>query len=183
MKKPFIALAALAALSACQTTSDGRLRDGDVYGTAIGTTLSQEVGTRLSISEEATMNSEIEKALFFSKNGLTTRWYVGHNVRLRPLRSEENRRDRECRRFRHGHQIEGEWYNGTAVACREYNVAWYLIANEWDRLPERANRPRIDRDRNRDRWRDDKPAKGRWENLSGTLSGRPATDDFSDQTW
>jgi len=192
MKKFSLSLLALMALSACQTTPTNGLREGDVYGTDIGSVVAKEAGLRLSSTEDAKMNSEIEKALFFSRNGLTTRWYAGYNARLRPLRNDPNRRDRECRRFRHGHQIDGTWYNATATACREYNVAWYLIANEWDQDPMAGRSNRLDRNRNkgrdyglgRGRSRGDSSGEG-WESLSETVrdrSGTPA-DDFSGPSW
>ncbi|SCA56817.1 exported hypothetical protein [Candidatus Terasakiella magnetica] len=173
MKKTLLGFCAIALLSACQTT--GSLRPGEVYGTDIGSILASEANLDLSIANEDKMNSEIEKALFFSNNGLTTSWYAGSSARLRPTGNVRDRRDRDCRRFRFGVMMSSQWYNSTAVACREDNIAWYLISNRWDR------RPTADRDRRIDRRRDDNNNRGRWENLSDELGGNPANnsnDDF-----
>ncbi|MDV7339130.1 hypothetical protein RYZ26_05975 [Terasakiella sp. A23] len=169
MKKVILSLCALGFLSACQTT--GSLRDGEVMGGDIGTILLEEADKRVSASDEEKMNAEIEKALYFSEDGLTTEWYIGFNARIRPTGKVRDRRDRDCRRFRHGVTIDRRWHNGTAVACREHNIPWYLISNRWDR--------RLDRDGPGDRGnhRDH----GSWQNLSGELGGDPANqsnDDF-----
>ncbi len=174
MKKILFGILAISTLSACQTT--GSLRSGEVMGTDIGSILVSEAGLNISRSSEDKMNGEIDKALYFSEDGLTTRWYAGYNARVRPTGPVRDRRDRDCRRFRHGHMVDGDWHNGTAIACRERNVPWYLIANHWDRNPKRYER---DRDRDWDLDRSDE--KGRWENLSEELEGRPsdrANDDF-----
>lgn len=168
MKKTLLGLCALTLLSACQTTTtSSHLQDGEVYGTDIGTILSREAGLSMSAANEAKMNSEIEKALFFSENGLTTSWYASSSARIRPEGEVRDRRDRQCRRFRHGVMKENNWVNGSAIACREHNVAWYLIENRWDRNP---NRRAGDTEKP---WRRDstQPSKGKWENLSGELGG------------
>lgn len=176
MKKTLLSICCVAVLTACVQT--GNLRPGEIMGTGIGSILSGEAGLNLSRPNEDKMNIEIDKALFFSDDGLTTSWYAGFNARIRPTGVYRDRRDRDCRRFRHGITIEGKWYNGTAVACRERNVAWYLISNNWDRNPDRRiddrdnrRRPRRSYDRN----------KGNWDNLSDELGGNPVdgiNDDF-----
>jgi len=178
MQKALLTLGALLLLSACQTT--GSLRPGEVTGTDIGTIIADEANLVLARDDLNKMNAEIEKALFFSDNGLTTRWYAGVSARIRPTGDVRNRRDRDCRRFRHSLMIRSQWMNGTAVACREHNVPWYLISNRWDNHPQHG---RID-----DRPRRDRPAKGRgqWDNLSDELRGRPADksfDDFGPRDW
>ena len=174
MKKILFSLLALGALSACQTT--GSLRSGEVMGTDIGSILINEADMHVSRPNEDKMNSEIDKALYFSEDGLTTSWYAGYSARIRPTGPVRDRKDRDCRRFRHGHMIDGRWENGTAIACRERNVAWYLIANRWDRNPKRYD------DRRDDQWnRSDNQNRGNWENLSDELAGNPANrsnDDF-----
>lgn len=177
MKKLAASLLALGFLSACQTT--GNLRPGEVMGTDIGSILIDGSGAPVSSkASEDKMNSEIDKALYFSPNGLTTQWYAGFDARIRPLASVTNRRDRDCRRFRHGVMIDGNWHNGTAVACRENNVPWYLISNRWDRhQSDELRGPRKPR------------ARGNWQNLSDELGGNPharSNDDFgprSDTGW
>jgi len=173
MKKTALSLLFLGALSACQTT--GNLRPGEVMGTDIGTILVQEAGMNISRTNDDKMNNEIDKALYFSDDGLTTRWYAGYNVRVRPTGMARDRRDRDCRRFRHGHMIDGRWYNGSAIACRERNVPWYLIANNWDNSPRYKGR---DPDHPRDRRRPYRKDRGNWDNLSDELRGNPASDDF-----
>lgn len=172
MKKLAASLLALGFLSACQTT--GNLRPGEVMGTDIGSILIDRSGAPVSSkAAEDKMNIEIDKALYFSPNGLTTQWYAGFDARMRPLASVTNRRDRDCRRFRHGVMIDGNWHNGTAVACRENNVAWYLISNQWDRQPDDVRGPRKQRPR------------GTWQNLSDELRGNPhaqSNDDFGPRT-
>jgi surface antigen len=172
MKKIIASLLALGALSACQTTNTS-LKQGEVLGTKIGSELLSE--TRLSISseDEKITNSEIERALYFSENGLTTHWYIGQNMRIRPEYEVKNRRDRYCRKFRHGIEIRNSWYNATAIACREDNVPWYLISNRWDRNPAPNERS--------EPTRGSIKRQGKWQNLSEDLSGRPAdqsNDDF-----
>ncbi|NVJ91951.1 MAG: hypothetical protein HWE34_09860 [Methylocystaceae bacterium] len=177
MKRIATTLAALSLLSACQTTSSSSLRPGEIMGTDIGSVLAQEAGLPLSASNEDKMNQEIDKALYFSDNGLTTRWYAGTNARIRPIGVVRDRRDRDCRRFRHGYMIDGDWLNGSAIACRERNVPWYLIANRWDRQPRFNDDPRDD---DRDWSRSHRTNKGNWENLSEELSGNPANNSFDD---
>lgn len=175
MKKIILSCLALAALSACQTT--GSLRPGEVMGTDIGSILSREAGMTISRSDEDKMNTEIDKALYFSENGLTTRWYAGYNVRIRPTGVVRDRRDRDCRRFRHGHMMDGDWYNATAIACRERNIPWYLISNRWDRNPGRHDNRR-DRD---DDWGGRyESERGNWDNLSDELKGNPADGSYDD---
>jgi len=174
MKKILLSLLALTALSACQTT--GNLRPGEVMGTNIGSILAREANLTLSPTNEDKMNIEIDKALYFSDDGLTTRWYAGYNVRIRPTRVARDRRDRDCRQFRHGHMMDNKWYNGTATACRERNVSWYLIANRWDRNPNRDYDDRDDRRRPRSYEKD----RGNWENLSDELGGNPADGAYDD---
>lgn len=65
IKKLVLPFLAVAFLSACQTT--GPLRPGEVMGSDIGSILSSEAGLDLDVHDEAKMNSEIEKALFFLK--------------------------------------------------------------------------------------------------------------------
>lgn len=181
MRKIALSLVALTALSACQTTTTGNLRPGEVMGTDIGSILVHEAGMTISSSNESKMNSEIDKALFFSNDGLTTRWYAGYNARIRPTGIVRDRRDRDCRRFRHGHMVEGDWYNGTAIACRERNIPWYLIANRWDRNPARNDRDNDwDREDDRDWGGSYKKEPGSWENLSEELRGNPADGTFDD---
>ncbi len=173
MKKTLLGLCALTVLSACQTT--GSLRPGEVYGTDIGSILTSEANLNISRANEDKMNSEIEKALFFSDNGLTTNWYAGVSARLRPTGDVRDRRDRDCRRFRHAVMVNNKWLNGTAIACREDNVPWYLISNRWDRNPQRADNRRKDRREERHHNR------GTWENLSDELGGNQvnrSNDDF-----
>ncbi|NVK20459.1 MAG: hypothetical protein HWE30_17330 [Methylocystaceae bacterium] len=173
MKKIIFSLLALGFLSACQTT--GTLKSGEVMGTDIGSILSDEANLSLGRSDEEKMNTEIDKALYFSENGLTTQWYAAYSTRLRPIGPVRDRRDRECRRFRHGVMIEGRWQNGTAIACREHNVPWYLIANRWDQ--------NFTRDRGHDRpihGRDGYRNRGNWENLSDELKGNPSNQSFDD---
>jgi surface antigen len=175
MKKTMISILSVAALTACAQT--GNLRPGEVLGTGIGSILAEEAGLNLSRPNEDKMNTEIDKALFFSDDGLTTSWYAGINARIRPTGVYRDRRDRDCRRFRHGITIDGQWYNGSAIACRERNVAWYLISNQWDRVPDRGD-DRRDNERPR---RSIESNKGNWENLSDELSGNladSANDDF-----
>lgn len=175
MKKILFSLLALGFLSACQTT--GTLRPGEVMGTNIGSILSDEADLSLSPAQEEKMNNEIDKALYFSGNGLTTQWYAAYSARLRPIGPVRDRQDRECRRFRHGVMIEGRWQNGSAIACREHNVPWYLIANRWDQNFTRDRghvRERPIRDRGNYRNR------GNWENLSDELKGNPSDQSFDD---
>lgn len=177
MKKYVLPFLALTFLGACQTT--GGLRPGQVLGTDIGSILSSEAGLDLSQTDEAKMNSEIEKALFFSENGLTTRWYAGVSARIRPTNDVRNRRDRDCRRFRHSVMVNSDWYNGTAVACREQNVPWYLISNRWDRQPDfDYNDDRLHRQRPQNPERTQ--GRGNWDNLSDELKGNPADRAFDD---
>lgn len=180
MKKTILSLCCITALSACVQT--GNLRPGEVMGSGIGSILAGEANLHLSRPNEDKMNAEIEKALFFSNDGLTTSWYAGLDARMRPTGQYRDRRDRDCRRFRHGVTINGHWYNGSAIACRERNVPWYLISNRWDRKPDRYE------DDNRDRRNTPRRPrhsynnnKGSWENLADQLSGNPAdgiNDDF-----
>ncbi|WP_417819790.1 hypothetical protein [Terasakiella sp.] len=186
IKKLVLPFLAVAFLSACQTT--GPLRPGEVMGSDIGSILSSEAGLDLDVHDEAKMNSEIEKALFFSENGLTTRWYAGVSARIRPTGDVRDRRDRDCRRFRHSVMVNSDWYNGTAIACRERNVPWYLISNRWDRQPDFDNNLQPDRPR-RPIERGRRQGQGKWQNLSDDLRGNPANrslDDFgprNDQSW
>lgn len=184
MKKVILSILGIVTLTACVQT--GNLRPGEVMGTGIGSILANEADLNLSRASEDKMNAEIDKALYFSDDGLTTSWYAGFNARIRPTGVYRDRRDRDCRRFRHGITLNGQWYNGSAVACRERNVAWYLISNRWDRKPGRGY---DNRDRDRDRDRDDRRrprrsydnTKGNWDNLADDLAGNPAyqsNDDF-----
>lgn len=163
MKQIAAVLVFSALLSACAQT--GRLGPGEIMGTDIGQVLMNEAGASTSTNAIEKANNEIDKALYFSPDGLTTSWYVGHDMRIRPLGDVQNRVDRTCRKVRHGQFLEGRWQNGTAVACREDNMAWYLISNRWDgqRNGERAGTP------------------GNWDNLSGELGG--ATPHSKDQRW
>ncbi len=174
MKKALFALLAMVTLSACQTTT-ANLRPGEIMGTDIGSILAHEAGLSLNRADEDKMNAEIDKALYFSDDGLTTQWYAGLSARIRPIAIVQDRRDRECRRFRQGFLIDNNWYNATAIACREQNVAWYLIANRWDRRFGPGNN------------RQTSPSSvkhGNWDNLSEDLSNNPArtsADDFGPQ--
>lgn len=167
MKKALLILILPVLLSAC--TQMGKLGPGEIMGTDIGQVLLEEAGGAPSAATMKKANDEIDKALYFSPDGLTTQWYVGHDMRMRPLREVANRSDRTCRRFRHGQFLDGRWHNGTALACRENNVAWYLISNQWD---DRSYPPRSSGDSDQ----------GRWDNLSGELGSNArgeANDDFS----